>query len=119
MIRKFYLLLGVLCFLSCEELIEVEDISDENISILAPANNTTLDGSAVSFSWEPLEHAESYHLQIARPEFNNAQVIVEDTMITATNFIKDLEAASYQWRVRAINFNYQTQYTTLNLTIEE
>lgn len=105
--------------LGCEELIEVEDISDETVSVLAPSNNAALDNTSVSFSWEPLDFAESYHLQIALPNFENTQVIVEDTIISSTGYTKSLEAATYQWRVKAMNFGYETGYTTQNLTIEE
>lgn len=119
MLRKFCFVLIFFSLMSCEQLIEVEDISNETVSVLAPSNNAALDTTVVSFSWEPLESAESYHLQIALPNFENTQMIVEDTLISSTNYTKSLEAGTYQWRIKALNFGYQTQYTTQNLTIEE
>ncbi len=105
--------------MGCEELIEVEDITNETVSILAPVNNSTLTDTTVNFSWQALEFAESYQLQIALPNFENAQAIVEDTTLTASNFTKTLELGIYQWRIKAINFAYETAFTTLNLNIED
>ena len=104
--------------MSCEDLIEVEDISNETVNILAPVDNITLNTTNVNFSWQPLDFAESYQLQVASPDFENAQVILEDTLVNVTNFAKTLEVGAYQWRVKAINFAYETSYTTQNLTIE-
>ena len=119
MIRRLWFILMLGLIYSCEQLIEVEDISHETVSILAPANDTILDGTSVNFSWQPIEFAETYQLQIAMPNFDTAEVIVEDTIIATVNFVKTLEIANYQWRIKAINSAYETVYTTQNLTIED
>jgi len=119
MIRRSWLILIFGLIYSCEQLIEVEDISQDAVSILAPTNNTVLGDTSVNFSWESLDFSETYQLQIALPNFDTAEVIVEDTIINTTSYVKDLEVAQYQWRVRALNSAYQTQYTTQNLTIED
>ncbi|WP_422106025.1 hypothetical protein [Winogradskyella sp.] len=118
MLKKLYVILCFSLFASCEELIEVEDISNEAVIILAPVDNTTLTNNSVGFSWSPLDFAESYQLQVASPNFENAQVIVEDTIVNTTSFTKTLEAGTYQWRIKAINFAYETPFTTQNLNIE-
>ncbi|MBC2844633.1 hypothetical protein [Winogradskyella flava] len=119
MIRKLYLYSSVCCLLSCEQLIEVEDISNEVVIILAPANNSALDTTTVNFTWELLEFAESYQLQVAKPNFDMAELIVEDTIITTTYFNRTLDIGTYQWRIKGINSAYQTQYTTQSLSIED
>jgi len=119
MVRKFCALLTLITVLGCEQLIEVEDISNETVSILGPANNLIIDTSSVNFSWESLEFAELYQLQIAMPSFDTPQNIVEDTIIYTTSFIKTLSANTYQWRIKAKNFGYETPYTTQNITIED
>ena len=117
--RVFCFALILYVIVGCEELIEVEDISNKTVSILAPIDNTIIDDTTVNFSWQALEYAESYHLQIAQPSFNTAQIIVEDTIVSITSFTKVLNASGYQWRIKAINSAYETQYTTNNLTIED
>ena len=109
----------VLCFLACEEIIEVKDISKEAITILAPTNNTVLDKVAVVFSWEPVELAETYHIQVATPNFENAQQIVKDSTLTETRFSTTLSTKTYEWRVRAVNSEYTTDYNTNGFLIEE
>ncbi|MEO1030041.1 MAG: hypothetical protein AAFX55_01490 [Bacteroidota bacterium] len=116
--RKFLFILTMSMLLGCEELIEVEDISNEAVIVLAPVDNTTLTDNSVGFSWSPLDFAESYQLQVASPNFENAQVIVEDTIVSTTSFTKTLEAGTYQWRIKAINFAYETPFTTQSLNIE-
>lgn len=119
MTKNSLVFLLLLCLYNCEEIIAVEDISEETVAIMAPTNNATLANSSINFSWEPIEFATSYHLQIATPNFQTSQQIVEDTLITSSNFTKLLESNNYQWRVKAINFGYQTQFTTQNLTVED
>ena len=119
MIKRLTLLVCLIVLSNCEQIIEVEDISNEHIVVLSPVNNTTLTSNEVNFTWEPLDFAEQYQLQIAHPNFEAAEVFVEDTIITANSFIKPLVTNTYQWRIRALNFAYETQYTTQNLTIED
>jgi len=118
--KKNIVTLLLLFFLfSCEQLIEVEDISNETLVVLAPSDNISIDSDFINFSWVGLEFAETYHLQIAKPNFDVTQQIVEDTLIASTNFIKNLPSGNYQWRIKAKNFGYETPYITQNLTIED
>jgi len=110
----------VICFLlSCDDILNVEDISNESVQLLAPTNEATLNNGNLTFTWNPIEGAETYHLQIAQPTFDEALQIVRDTLIDNTNFKDSLGLNTYQWRVRAENTSYSTQYTTNTLTIEE
>ncbi|WP_299223900.1 hypothetical protein [uncultured Psychroserpens sp.] len=113
------LLLLIAIAYNCKDIIEVEDISEARIIILAPSNNSTIQMSTINFAWQPLVYGDNYQLQIATPDFENPIQIVEDTIISIPNFTKTLPENSYQWRVKAVNFAFETQYTTQNLTIEE
>jgi hypothetical protein len=119
MIKRVVLLLLFICLCNCEELIEVEDISNEEVTVLAPVDNTILETNVVNFSWQTLEFAETYHLQVAKPSFVAAQEIVLDTIISSSNFTKILESNPYQWRIKAKNSAYETQFSTQNLIIED
>nr|WP_321232949.1 hypothetical protein [uncultured Psychroserpens sp.] len=119
MLKKITLLLVILGILSCEEIIEVDDISEEEIIIIAPTDNAVIQADSINFFWEVLEFGESYQLRIATPNFETPQQIVEDTLITTNNFTLLLPANNYQWQVKAINSAYQTQFQTQNLTVEE
>lgn len=117
--RYFKLILLVFLLVSCEEIIEVEDISNRNVTILAPTDTAILTITNINFSWNEVEDAEQYRLQIATPSFEMANQIVLDTTIVSTNFNKTLELGSYQWRVRGENSDYQTEYSTQSFTVEE
>lgn len=115
--KKFLLLLaiGVLC--SCEAIF-VENISNASVTILAPTEGTTVAKGAVNFNWNVVEDAESYQIQIATPTFTNASQIVLDTTITKTSFSKNLTVGAYQWRVNALNSDYQTKYTSTSFEVQ-
>lgn len=117
--RYLKLLLAVILLVSCEEIIEFVDISNENVVVLAPTDTSTLTITDINFSWEDVEDAEQYKLQIATPNFESANQIVLDTTITTTNFNQNLEQGNYEWRVRAENSDYQTAYSIQSFTIEE
>jgi len=103
---------------SCDDIIEVPDISGNVVTILAPTENSVLVETEVNFSWDLIEDAEQYKLQIATPNFETATQIVLDTTIASSNFTRTLELGSYQWRIRAENSDYQTLYTTQSFNIE-
>lgn len=109
----------VFLFLSCDDIIELEDISEDNITILAPVNNSVLTAGPITLSWEALQDAAQYKLQIATPTFDNASQILLDTTVTSTNYSKSLEPGGYQWRVLGENDEYNTMYTTQTFTVEE
>jgi hypothetical protein len=120
MVKKILLALGLFIIVTnCDDIIEVEDISKDNVTLLAPTNGATLNITNLTFTWQAVDDAESYHIQIATPSFSEALQIVTDSTIVTTSFSTSLEAYNYQWRVRAENSEYQTVYTTQSFTIED
>lgn len=116
----FYKLLPfilLLALFSCEEILFVDDISDKEITLITPANNTVLFSTGVSFSWDKIKNADKYHLQIAKPNFTSPVQIVLDTLITSTTFTQQLNIGKYEWRVQAVNSAYETAYKTWSFEI--
>lgn len=109
----------MLIMIACDDIIEVEDISEETITILAPTNDSVLIQDAVLFTWNSIVEADNYRIQIATPSFENASQIVLDSSVVATNVSSILQIGDYEWRVRAENSEYQTSYTTQSFSIEE
>ncbi|WP_430412795.1 fibronectin type III domain-containing protein [Kordia sp.] len=117
--KYIYLFLLVITISSCSDIIEVSDISSNTVELLAPADNVTLNTTSLTLSWESVEDAESYQIQVARPDFENAVEVILNSTITQNSISVELEATnSYEWRVRAINSGYETPYTTYSFTIE-
>ena len=119
MSKYILLLLFAVVTFGCDDIIEVEDISNTTVIVLAPTNNAVLNNTTLTFSWEPIESAETYQIQIATPTFDEALQIVVDSTLANTNYTTTLENTNYEWRVRAKNSGYQTQYSTNSFSIEE
>jgi len=118
---------GILIFIgcvSCEELLEVSDISTQEVFLLAPTNNRVLDKKSVNFIWEEVADAESYRIQVAYPSFLEASqfsldtLVVKDSAYTRPFVTKNLENNSYEWRVKALNSDFETTYKTQAFTVE-
>jgi hypothetical protein len=107
----------LLFFISCEDILFEKDISKNQITLIAPVNNAPFFSTGVTFSWETAEGATKYQLQIAKPDFENPMQIVLDTIVTNTNFTQQLPIGKYEWRVRALNESYETNYSTRSFSI--
>ena len=114
-----YITILLLSLYSCEEILFEEDITDDVVSLIAPSDGTEVESTSLTFSWNTVDQATSYRLQIARPTFENATQIVEDTTVTTASFSTTLTKNNYQWRVRAQNTGSQTAYTTASFSIIE
>lgn len=117
-IHSRLLILAILFLFSCDDITEIEDISNRSVSVLAPTDAVVLNITEVTFSWNAVEDAENYRVQIATPNFEDATQIVADTLVITTNFTKTLAIGNYEWRVRGENSGYQTSYSTQSFSIE-
>ncbi len=108
----------LLSFIACDDIIEVVDISNKTVTILAPTNDAVLKTNEITFTWEVLEEAETYQIQIAAPNFVNATQILVDSTLAKTSFTKTLDSGYYQWRIRAGNSDYQTAYTVISFNLD-
>ncbi|MFK7749800.1 MAG: hypothetical protein AB8B65_15495 [Kordia sp.] len=117
--KHIYSTFILLTLVSCSDIIEVPDISNDAVTLIAPANNATLSLTTLTLSWDRVEDAESYQVQIARPDFENILQLEQDSIVTENSIEIELEAGnSYQWRVRAQNSQYTTPYSTYSFSIE-
>jgi len=107
------------CFCGCDAIVEVDDISNETITILAPANDVTITNTMINFTWETIEGADAYNIQVAVPSFEAAQQVILDSTITTNIYSKTIGNGEYQWRVKAINSEFETAYATQDFTVEE
>ncbi len=119
----FFLL--VVALWSCEDIIEVPDISDRSVKILAPSDNSELDTLNIKFNWETIEDANTYRVQIADPNFIQAEQILVDSLIdvvdslgTGNSFNHQFtDYGNYEWRIKAINSAYETPFTKASFQI--
>ncbi len=108
---------------SCEDILEVPDISNESTEIIAPKDGTTVGSDTVNFTWNEVFEAEAYAVQIATPSFVDAaqivldSVIVVDSTFTGTKLKIKLDNSGYEWRVKAMNSAYETPYSNSTFTV--
>lgn len=102
-------LLGSGLLAACSDIFET-DITREELSVLAPADSMLFVGNEVSFFWERVASAGLYHLQVATPSFAEARKIVLDTLLSGNSFSYTFAPAWYEWRLRAENSGYATNY---------
>lgn len=119
LIFRFFILFFLI--ISCEEIINEENISNNTIQLLAPTNDTELaTKQKIAFNWEALGGADNYRLQVSTPDFATATLIALDTLINRTDFaIDSLVAKSYEWRVKGLNSAYETGYSANIFTVVE
>jgi len=92
--------------ISCDDVFE-DDITDENITITAPLNGTTVVSNTATFQWNSNSGSEDYRVQVS----DASSVIVVDSLVSINSFVYPLSPGVYSWRVRGENFAYQTAYT--------
>lgn len=109
----------VLLHISCEDILFEDDLSDIEVNLLAPVDGITVYEGDVNFSWEEIDYVEQYQLLIATPNFENASQIVLDTIVSSRSFITQLFPGSYEWKLRALNSGYKSEYSASIFTVFE
>lgn len=116
--KLVFFLIPVLALLpGCEEILMEGDISGESVVLTAPVNNAQFFSTGITFTWDVVEDATGYRIQIARPGFDAPLQILSDETVTTTSFTFQLTPGVYQWRVKALNSSYGTLYTTRSFTV--
>ena len=115
--KKRLLFVGILFLLYNCEAIFVEDISENAVVLLAPTNNSVITSGTIVFNWQEIVDASEYEVQIARPSFESATQILLDSLATITTLSKELAVGDYQWRVRALNSEYNTDFGTHSFSV--
>lgn len=105
-IKNFLFFLLVTASFSCEDIIE-EDITNDNVIINYPQNNEHIESNVVNFQWNALGGASNYRIQVISSNQNR----VLDSLVSGNQFTHSLSPGTYQWRIRAENFAYQTAFT--------
>lgn len=111
-VYRFLLGICLITLASCEEILLETDISKEVVELIAPANSSSFNSTGVAFTWESVSDATKYRLQIAKPNFESPTQIVLDTLVNITSFNQQLAIGNYEWRVKAVNSAYETNYTS-------
>lgn len=119
----FFLILAFVT--ACDDIIEVPEINEQEIIVLAPLEGAVITGNDVSFNWNAIEDAREYKVEVAQPNFANAAQIVLDSLfvedslgLIATKIQRTLLNGNYQWRIKGRNGGIETPFTTNSFTVD-
>lgn len=93
----------------CNAIFE-KDITGEEVTMIIPTNNDTIEVNNVHFKWYEVPGASFYNLQIVQPSFDNIEAFVLDSNITGEEYHYVLSPGKYQFQIRGENSGYQTDY---------
>lgn len=82
------------------------------VKLLEPKALSTVTGTSVTLKWQPVEHAEVYHVQVAKdPRYK--WLVTENYDVKGESFeLSGLEAGhQYFWRVAARNPSHDAGWT--------
>jgi len=103
--------------IACDKYIE-DDISNEQLVLISPANDITTHETTISFWWEEIDEATKYSLQVVTPSFDSAIRLLVDTTMLVTQYEYEFSPATYECRVRAENSGSETEYVYRTFTID-
>ena len=112
-------------FLHACELIP-ENIEEEQVILLAPHEDAIIATGDILFSWDEVEGATEYEFQLVAPSFAQTDSFVLDSTLVVVDSINydadritvNLPVGDYEWRVRAMNFGFETAFQQRVLSIE-
>ncbi len=128
-INYLYLIIFIVTgfiFSRCSEIFE-EDISDEEIVIIAPSDGVETTIINQLFMWETVDGANYYNLRIVTPSFQSTQKLILDTTISVIDSLYNndnklyytLNPGAYEWRLTAANSSDEISSGVMRLTILE
>jgi hypothetical protein len=100
------------------------DISGQTVRVIAPVNGAQAETGEVTFLWNRVDGASSYHITVVGPSFANANRVILDRVINVvegaghtTSVGVHIPAGTYEWKVVASNEKYRTQERIVSLTV--
>lgn len=114
---KIISILIVFVFFSCEAIF-IEDLSEKEVVLLAPSNESVISLDTISFDWQKVNEATFYTFQVASPSFENLNQIVVDSITSSLHLKISLNKGSYEWRIKASNSEFETLYSTNSFIVE-
>lgn len=113
----FYIVFTVIILQSCGVIFE-SNLDNDKVELLAPADEVVLTSSQVTFWWDYVEDATAYRLQVVKPNFDNVNNLIIDTVLNRNQLMLSLDGGLYEWRVRGENSAFMTNFSTFSFSID-
>ena len=111
----FIVLICAFLIFSCEEggVLFETDITEEQVTLLAPTDGAQIASNTVRFDWAELENVFNYEIQVVTPNFEAPEQFLVNEILDSITFLEvPLGIDNYEWRVRGRNSGYESLYST-------
>jgi hypothetical protein len=117
-LTKTFIFLAVSVTLSCEDIL-VDDISANEVILVAPADSVSTYETNQQLLWDPVIGVTEYQLTLFSPDLATAGSVLLDTVLTANSFKLSLNPGAYEWCVKGSNGFYSTAAACRKLIVQE
>ena len=101
----------------CTDVLE-QDLDEDQITLLAPADNLVTTEVSQVFWWEASDEVTGYRIRVVSPSFDSiARLVIDEPITEGLTFETTLPAGVYQWTVVGTNSFSETTPIARNLTI--
>ena len=91
------------------------DLSNDTITLTSPVDSLRTNVLTQTFRWTTSGEASNYTLNIISGNIASANFTVLDTTISSQEFTHALPLGDYFWRVKAVNSEYESRFSTNSL----
>ena len=90
---------------------------DDIVTLKTPENKFISNSLEQHLTWEQVEFAESYIIQIWKPDTSG--ILMEESEVVENETMVTFEEGTFIWQVSAINNQVQTAFTSRSITIDK
>ena len=94
----------------------LEGIAESTVELISPEDNLISNTNTHNLSWNPMEYANDYRVQILKTDGTNELIFDIATAETEKEIL--FQDGSYNWQVKAQNATEETQYATRSILID-
>lgn len=95
---------------------EVENFKDKQVVLVSPNDNLISNQNVQTLSWQSVEGATEYRIQIWQPDINGT--LLNDEVINSTNLTFTFTDNNFTWQVRGQNDTQNTLFFSRKLLID-
>jgi hypothetical protein len=91
-----------------------KDFASNTVVLNAPANNLVTTTALQKMSWQPIIGAKKYQVQI----YDANTVLVKEETVTSTSYEFSFPEGNFSWRVKAVNGDMNTLYSSRTISVD-
>ncbi len=91
-----------------------EILTDKSLNIILPTDGSVIETSLVTFLWDEISGATTYHVQIVSPSFDAPQQLIYDQWVGQNQVKLELDGGEYEARILASDGKTSTNYSIVH-----